>query len=323
MKLDKSRIYKVFLRVTAVGIAAIVMNVAIISNLGTYSWFTSNAASNAVVRAAETSDLLEIVGFRDELGNEYNKLEKEYNARMYKGIFEDEEQENITYFQNPSYIVLKQKINDASEYKTYNPTIYFEMNGEATQYLDSINPVTMVYGDKIGIPIKIKITAEQYEELSLMPEDSTIQGEIIVKYLNGYIDESLGVELTKEYIIANSGKIGDIVNNVMLQEEKILTLEEILKTELSKNAVLEEEKKILEENVSNGIEKYNILEESSNNLMEIVNELKDKIAKMIKDARVEPVTPTEPVAPTEPVTPAEPETLATPEAPAEEPFKNL
>jgi hypothetical protein len=132
---------------------------------------------------------------------------------------------NYDKYHNALEIVIK-KADDLG----YDPTIYFSVEGSAADYIGHINPVKLeehsLYlkeDESYHIPIKIRMNYGEFLELS-NDKEKNVAGEIKLKYLDEYINESRDIRFTKKYLRDEFDKYGD------MQDEKLEVLEKIKAT---------------------------------------------------------------------------------------------
>lgn len=152
------------LKITGLLAAAFIISIILFTNLGTYAWFTGSVSGNARVSAASARDILEYWYIRNDSSG--NAIE----------------------------IVLKK-----SGTCTYQPVIFFSVDGEAANYVLHINSVRLVTDTEYRIPIEPNINLTQYIALAGR-FGGTIKGTINVKHLNEYIDEVKDIKFSKDYL---------------------------------------------------------------------------------------------------------------------------
>lgn len=159
----KRKIARVTLKATAVLVGGVIVSVAFLMNMDTHSWFTSKIEGNINITTAAAEDILE-------------KIEVEKT--------------------NPKEIILKK-----SEASTTNPMFYFYIEGDIKKYLRHINPIRLKDKDKeYAVPINANVNLYEYMKL-LLGRDKKITGKIRIKYLNEFIDETMEIEFTKDYLL--------------------------------------------------------------------------------------------------------------------------
>ena len=155
------------LKLLSVFVVGIMISMVMLTNMDTYSWFTSAAQGSVAVSAASTADILE----KYEV-----EIDKKGNA-----------------------VSIKLQKNECC---IQNPMIYFSVQGEAAKYILGINPVRLETNEEYIIPIKISPNAASYINLA-KTEKQNISGIIKIKYLNEFINEEKEIQLTKEYVLTN------------------------------------------------------------------------------------------------------------------------
>lgn len=148
----------------AIGFAAVGISISmLILSLNTLSLFGSNMFESIKVNAAETQDIIEHL--------EMDKV-------------------------NPEVIKMKR-----SKGLEFSPVVFFSVEGDAADYIVNLNPVKLESNKLYKIPIKISIDLLHYLELTARTDTEPVSAVINVKYLNNFIDESIQVSFTKEYLI--------------------------------------------------------------------------------------------------------------------------
>lgn len=149
-------------------------------NRGTYASFSDKTSSNVVVTSSKTEDLIKKIDFEC------------YNDGC--NIFGSGLQGDV--YGNPINIKL-QKVDNLS----FDPIIYFSVEGDASSYILNINPVKLEAGKEISIPIRLKLTDCDLHRLLAVNDKYPLKGKIVVKYLNEYINVEKKIEFSKEYLI--------------------------------------------------------------------------------------------------------------------------
>lgn len=80
----------------------------------------------------------------------------------------------------------------------YAPVVFFSIEGKAKDYVLHINSVKLY--DEVEVPIVPNINLPQALYLILSPEEAIV-GEIRIKHLNEFIDESIEIKFTKDYLL--------------------------------------------------------------------------------------------------------------------------
>lgn len=154
---------KVLIRTIGFLLVGIVIAIVFSIVPGTYSWFRTNyAGPNTNVAAATAQDFIE------DMKIYYDK-------------------------NNTPYIYLKK-----ASALDYSPVIFFSIEGELEDYILHINSVKLE--DEIKIPIIPNINLSQAISLIISPQDE-VTGNIRIKHLNEFIDESLPIIISREYLI--------------------------------------------------------------------------------------------------------------------------
>lgn len=184
---QKNRTVRIIMRMMAVITAGILISIAFLANIDTYSWFIGSADGSAQVTAAETED---IIG----------------NFELQNGGKE----------QNPKAIKIKK-----SDSIDGDPLVYFSVEGEAANYVLHINPVRLENNCHYIIPIVTDTNLNQF--VDLLGREDNITGTLRVKYLNEYIDESYDISFSPKYLM--NRLMAKIVNDGAKPEnEKIKTM---------------------------------------------------------------------------------------------------
>ncbi|MDF2593138.1 MAG: hypothetical protein K0S75_2604 [Clostridia bacterium] len=294
MKIDKSKLIHTVKKITAVTMAAILINAMLLITQNTYSWFMSNAQSNAIVRAAETDDLLDKLEIVDE--DDYHH-----------DLIHDIDDETIL---NPRYILAQGKNDD-----TY--IIYFELSSSIRDFILHINPL-YVNDEEDQANLNISLDPDEYNEIIAVLNSNAdnlnqkpIEGTITVKYLNNYINKTVNVAFTRKFLLDRDK---ETVQYLESKEVEIETLQKDL-------ALLNEEHiRLLE--INKGLELD--LVRSKEALENQISDLNDEISaysskvKELEDSRVEEPIVIEPVE----EQPVGPEDSVQVEEPPTEPMNN-
>jgi glycine cleavage system regulatory protein len=276
MRIDKSKLLKTVKKITAVTAAAILVNAMMLVTLDTYSWFVSKAQSNAIVRAAETDDLLDILEIVDVDDNHHD-------------LINDIDDETIL---NPKYILAQGK--DDTVY-----TIYFELSESINEFILHINPLYVNNQGEEQAYLNISLDPDEYNDIKAAlagnqnkPDEEPIKGTITVKYLNNYINKTVNVAFDRSFLLARDR---ETVQYLESKEAEIETLQ----MDLAK--LNEEHIRLLE--INKGLEldlvkSKKALEDQISDLNNEISAYSSKV-KELEDSRVEE-QPMEPVA-TEPV----------------------
>ncbi len=151
-------------------VAGMMISIAFLADIDTYSWFFGTANSITSVTAAETEDIIDSI----EIIKEFRNPENSKWTKPYLKIRKNPD------FEKP-------------------PVLFFEIEGDAADYVLHINPVRLDTDDYYLIPIETDVNVMQYPDLA---EDSEgkVSGTILIKYLNEFIDETIDIEISKEYL---------------------------------------------------------------------------------------------------------------------------
>lgn len=165
---NRSKDKRIIIRVASLLFGSILVSAALLINLDTFSWFSSNVTSQMSVTAATTEDIIDDIEIVKE-----NKSAKDIKFKKVEGL-------------------------------SYDPVIFFSVKGEASDYILHINPVELDKQGEYIVPIEPNINTKQYLKLFLVPiwkwENNPIEGTIQVKHLNNYVSEEYRIELSREYL---------------------------------------------------------------------------------------------------------------------------
>jgi len=169
MKSKRSSAGGILFRTTGFLVAGVMTSMVFLGTLtlDTKSWFTSQMTVNMEVSAATTEDILKKINLDGTVLEDGSIL-------------------------NPAEIELK-KADDIK----YDPTIYFEVEGNVAEYILQINSVKLEGNGVHSRSIDVNVNSVQNNELS---NNETVTGKIRIKYLNGFIDEEFKVTFTGEYL---------------------------------------------------------------------------------------------------------------------------
>ncbi|HHW48940.1 MAG TPA: SIKE family protein [Clostridiaceae bacterium] len=167
MKKTKFKFVRAIVRVFSFLLAGILVSIAMVSNMDTYSWFTSKMMVNAIARAATTSDIIDEIDL-------YGCDNKE---------------------RNPEGLILSRK--DGLD---YDPVAFFEINGEISNYMLHINPVRLSGNGPISIPFRFGTKLVNFIGLYFRNKNDIISGIIKVKHFNEYIDEEIPIKFTVGFL---------------------------------------------------------------------------------------------------------------------------
>ncbi|MDI6706594.1 MAG: hypothetical protein QME73_10095, partial [Bacillota bacterium] len=152
------------LRVGACLLSGIMISMVLIGNVGSFSWFTDTAAGSARFSVVSIEDIISSYGVDSEI--------------------------------NPTKIQITK-----AEGLEFDPVLYFSVEGEASDYMRHIGPVRLKKRNE-EIRLAVGITVVQYLKLvDSLDDKDTIKGRIRIKYLNEFIDESLDISFTREYLV--------------------------------------------------------------------------------------------------------------------------
>lgn len=146
-------------------VAGVLVSMALLADTDTLAWFSSRVTSGLLVQAASAEDIID----------DFYTLS-------------DGPENNI----NPHIIVVKKAGG-----LTYDPVVYFSVDGDISRYIMHINPVKLTQ-DEMQIPIRIKIN---YRDLGDILSKSSITGKITLKYLNEFIIDSFQITFTRGYLL--------------------------------------------------------------------------------------------------------------------------
>ncbi|MCC5910828.1 MAG: hypothetical protein JJT76_10365 [Clostridiaceae bacterium] len=169
MKNQKSSAGGILFRAIGFLVAGVMISMVFLGTLDTNSWFTAKMTANMEVTAASTEDILE-----------------------YFYIVEDKPGQG-----NRNSTAIKLKKAEGAE---CSPTIYFEVTGDAADYIPHINPVKLKGYQEYSRSIDVAIDSAQYQRLKSLQNNSRIEGKVRVKYLNDFIDEELKISFRVKYL---------------------------------------------------------------------------------------------------------------------------
>lgn len=164
--------------------AVVLVAMALLVNLDTFSWFNARAEGGIKVRADTTKDIIS----KFDVDN-----------------------------QNPEEIVI-QKAGSLD----YEPVVYFSVSDDAADYVLHINPYKLEDNNEHSIKIRTDVNLLQYIDL-LCHKNKVINGTITLKHMNEYIIESKDIVYTREYLMdrfwEQIDSIGSEKNNTTLDKE--------------------------------------------------------------------------------------------------------
>ena len=155
---------KIFQKIVCLLFGGFLVALAALVNIDTHSYFSQQVAKNLAVTAATTEDIIK------------------------KFIIPNNER-------NPQVIRVQK-----AEGLNSNPVIYFEVGGEAANYLLHINPVKLSSEEEIVIDLNLNINFKQIMKLC-QSNNSLVTGTISLKYLNEFIDEEIPIIFTRRFLI--------------------------------------------------------------------------------------------------------------------------
>lgn len=154
------------LKLISIFVAGIMISMIMLTNVDTYSWFTSSFNTEMTVSAASTEDILE-------------------------------EYEIVTDNDGNAIAIILKKAQSC----TQDPIIYFSVTGEASKYTLHINPIKLDTYEECEIPIRISLHYGEEKNIKDRRKDNIpIVGNIKVKYLNEFVNEGLDFSFTPIYI---------------------------------------------------------------------------------------------------------------------------
>lgn len=146
--------------------AGALVSMALLADTDTLAWFSSRVVSNLQVQAASAEDIIK---------DFYTLSDVSKNSG-----------------ENPDKIIVKKAGG-----LTYDPVVYFSVDGDISRYIMHINPVKLTQ-DEMQIPIRIKVN---YRDLDDILSKSSITGKITLKYLNEFIIDSFQITFTRGYLL--------------------------------------------------------------------------------------------------------------------------
>lgn len=186
MNSKKRRVLKYLLKTVLILVSGIVISVIMLTGFDTYSWFASTISGSARVRAASAENIIDI-----------NNIEFVYDEK-WPG--------------NPIAIRIRK-----AQGLDYSPIIFFDVRGDARQYVLHINPVQLTSSDYYTIPIVTDVNTKHHNDLAKGDrnsngdgnengngngnKDDIICGTITIKYLNNYIEHSIPFSYNRKYLM--------------------------------------------------------------------------------------------------------------------------
>lgn len=143
-------------------IAGIIVSMTFSYDTGTYSIFSSSTGSELRVKAAETKDII----------------------RSF----------TTNHAENPT----KLQISRAEDIP-YDPVIYFDIEGEAANYILHVNSIKLKKNGVYEIPIEPDVNYNQYFSLYNKPYEK-VEGTVRIKFLNEFINEEVKITFDKCYL---------------------------------------------------------------------------------------------------------------------------
>lgn len=153
---------KLALKTGAIFVGGTLVAFTLLVNIDTYSWFNNEVRQKINISVATTEDIIKNI-------------------------------EILKQFNSSTAITFKK-----AEGLKNNPVIYFEIQGDAAEYLLHINPVKLNKDGQYKVYLEPNINIRQWWELFC--KSNPIKGKLKVKYLNEYIDEEYDIELSKSYL---------------------------------------------------------------------------------------------------------------------------
>ncbi|WP_456298206.1 hypothetical protein, partial [Anaerosolibacter carboniphilus] len=177
MSREKNSIKFLAFRVMCCLLSGLLMSMALMGTMDTYSWLSNKFTAEGEVRAVNTDSILAERSIKEVGGNS-------------------------------TAILLKKQPGLG-----YDPVIYFSVENDAANYVLHINPIRLASnwktnsdGTQVEEPILNEISIQpnlnmaQFMNL-LFSRENTITGKIYIKYLNGFIDEGQDIIFTKQYLM--------------------------------------------------------------------------------------------------------------------------
>lgn len=142
--------------------AGIIVSMTFSYDTGTYSIFSSSTGSEMRVKAAETKDII-----------------KSFTTN---------------YAENPTKLQIS-RVEDIP----YDPVIYFDIEGEAANYILHVNSIKLKKNGVYEIPIDPDVNYNQYFSLYNKPYEK-VEGTVRIKFLNEFINEEVKITFDKCYL---------------------------------------------------------------------------------------------------------------------------
>ncbi|MGE4284090.1 MAG: hypothetical protein AB7G87_10260, partial [Clostridia bacterium] len=154
------------IRVISVLTAGFVIAAVLLINENTFSYFSHRAEASVEVRTAAVEDIIETIDTQSDKEGNTNAI----------------------------------KINRTNNLQGYNPVVFFSIEGPAEEYILHIDSVKLDSNQTYIIPVEPTINLYQWTKL-LFSGKKKINGKIKLKYLNEYLDETINISFTKEYLL--------------------------------------------------------------------------------------------------------------------------
>lgn len=143
-------------------VAGMIVSMTFSYDAGTYSIFSSSTGSELRVKAAETKDII-----------------KSFTTN---------------HAENPTKLQIS-RVEDIP----YDPVIYFDIEGEAANYILHVNSIKLKKNGVYEIPIEPDVNYNQYFSLYNKPYEK-VEGTVRIKFLNEFINEEVKITFDKCYL---------------------------------------------------------------------------------------------------------------------------
>lgn len=182
-----------------------------------------------------------IPGTRASFVKGYDGPTTEVEAATTKDFIEDME---VYYQEDKAFIRLRK-----ADMIDYSPIIFFTVEGEIEDYISHIDAIALE--DQVNIPIKVNVNLSQAISLIISPQEE-IKGEIRIKHLNNFIDESLEITISKDYLIDSyfsKDKAKDFQTNYLTGDKKDQMINFVKNNIIYSSSYINWDEVIWEENV--------------------------------------------------------------------------
>lgn len=271
--MKSKKLQGIVLKTVLVSTLVCAINMNIIANKGTFSMFTSSIQSSAAMKTADADDFIKKFEIVEEYGQQFIVIE-------------------------PGELLMD------------NSIVYFEVTGEAAAYVTQLNPVALskdktftnsksmqwnsnsrsmsvsnnkqYFISKEGefyIPINVNINIMQKLSRST---NNDFKGDITLRYLNGFINETKSITLSNDYINTRwaCGTDYDFWEKAKNTLSNSNTLEVNKLEDEFANNFQKEYKKLFNETLDNG--QIEIIDTIADGYREYVSDLETKNKELLK-----------------------------------------